>query len=85
MLLLSAHLYSAIPTNKLLKEVLEEGITVDLRDPVYCDGVLTTDQGGVITGPNIRVQARNLIYTRQDEIVTMEAEGQLLVEYGDYL
>lgn len=85
MLLLSAHLYSAIPTNKLLKEVLKEGITVDLRDPVYCDGVLTTDQGGVITGPNIRVQARNLIYTRQDEIVTMEAEGQLLVEYGDYL
>ena len=74
--------------NQLLKESVD-GITVDLREPVYSNGVLSTDKGGVISGPQLRIQATNLCYTHQktdaDRIWTIQAEGELLVEFGDYV
>lgn len=77
-------------TEDLLRGVLVEGITVDLREPSFCEGVLTTDKGGVITGPGgVRVQARKIIYTRKqiDEkaCCTIEAEGDLMLEFGRYV
>lgn len=67
----------------------EEEITVDLRAPVYCQGVITTDQGGIITGPNLRIQAMHIIYTRkldaEPPIYTIVAEGNLMLEFGDYI
>lgn len=78
---------SADIAEDLLKGALVEGITVDLKEPSLCEGVLTTEKGGVITGPNIRVQARKIVYTRriktgEPSIVTIEAEGDLMVEFG---
>jgi len=74
---------------------IEENVVVDLRDPRYEDGVLSTDQGGVLTAPNFRVQAEHLIYTRNLEgdppVFTIQCEGNLLIDYkqwvlvGDYL
>lgn len=63
---------------------------VDLRDPIYENGVLSTHSGGVITGPSIRIQARDLRYTRQNvslenEQWTLEAEGDLLVQLNAYI
>jgi len=73
----------------ILQKEGQEEITVDLREPVYRDGVLSTDQGGVISAPQIRIQARQLRYTRKgsglDFIWTIEGEGDLMVEFGEYL
>ncbi len=67
----------------------EGGIIVDLREPLYCDGVLSTEKGGIIETPQIRIQALRLRYTRQtnkeEMLWTLEAEGQLIVEFGEYL
>lgn len=71
-----------------IKGIISDGITADLRNPEYTDGVLQTETGGVIQGPNIRVQATKIVYTRKiidgETIVTVQAEGNLLVEYGVY-
>lgn len=74
--------------NQFIRDGLPEGVTIDLREPLYIDGVLTTEKGGVITGPNLRVQALRIRYTRKIEnnelLATIEAEGQLGVEFGEY-
>ncbi len=66
-----------------------EGVTVNLREPEFSEGVLKTDKGGVITAPNLRLQARQILYTRNIQdgkpIFTIEAQGDLLIEFGEYL
>lgn len=66
-----------------------DNITVDLREPEYVDGVLTTTQGGIVTGPDIRIQARKIVFTRSEEEGTiqnlLEAEGDVIVELGPHL
>lgn len=73
---------------KNLNNIFEKGIKVDLRCPVFTDGVLSTDQGGVITGPNLRIQARKIIYTRKMveglPVFSIEAEGDVALEFGQY-
>ena len=75
--------------DKLLQEGLQENITVDLREPIYSDGVLSTEQGGVITASQLRIQALHLCYTRKmvdkNSVWTIEAAGELIVEFGDYV
>ncbi|MBA3723249.1 MAG: hypothetical protein H0W88_12725 [Parachlamydiaceae bacterium] len=75
--------------NKLIQQGFSEGITVDLRDPLFSDGVLTTEAGGVITGPNLRIQAQNIRYTKKmvegQPILTIEAEDELILEFGEYI
>lgn len=76
-------------TEDLLKGVFVEGITIDLREPCFSEGVLTTEQGGVITGPNIRIQAQKIVYTRKvidgKAVCTIEAEGSIMLEFGNYV
>ena len=73
----------------LLEKSVEDGVTVDLRDPLYADGVLSTEKGGLISAPQLRIQAINLRYThRKTEerlLWTIEADGDLIVEFGEYL
>lgn len=73
----------------LLKQDVEGGVTVDLREPLYTDGVLTTDKGGVIQASNIRIQAEHLRYTRkmidQKMVWTIQGEGNLIIEFGEYI
>ncbi len=73
----------------MMQKGMQEGITVDLREPLYTDGILSTDKGGVITASDIRIQALHLCYTRkvvdQKSIWTIEAEGDLIVEFGEYI
>ena len=65
-----------------------KGITVDLREPEYSEGILKTDEGGIITGPDMRIQARHIIYTRKiidgKPVFTIEASGDLFIEFGEY-
>lgn len=81
--------YTVEGREDILKDFFSEGITVDLRDPVYSDGVLTTENGGVISGPNLRIQAKKIKYARKmvdgKPVFTIEAEDQLMLEYGCYI
>ncbi len=74
---------------KLLQDVITNGINVDLREPTFEDGVLSTEKGGVIEGAEIRIQARKIRYTRKkqgDETVsTIEAEDDVIVEFNQYI
>lgn len=67
----------------------QEGVIVDLREPLYTDGVLSTENGGVIKAGKIRIQAEHLSYTRkmmdQQFVWTIEGEGSLIVEFGEYI
>lgn len=85
--LLFSHAIFCDIQEKFLKGVFTEGITVDLREPTLCDGVLTTEKGGVITGPNIRIQAQRILYTKKivqgKPVMEIEAEQDLMVEFGD--
>lgn len=79
----------AEPINELTRELLAKGIVVDLHSPTYSDGVLSTCQGGVITGPNIRIQASSMIYTNKvidfQPVLKVEAEENVMLEFGNYL
>lgn len=68
-----------------LNEDFEAGITVDLRNPEFDGGVLTTHEGGVVEGPGIRIQARHIIYAKQDGIHKIEATDDVIIQYGEYL
>lgn len=69
--------------------IFSQGIIVDLRNPSYSKGVLTTECGGVITGPNLRIQSSRITYTKTTIDQTLKhqviAEGNLVLEYGEYL
>lgn len=64
----------------------EEKIVVDLREPCYEAGVLTTTKGGVIKGPKFRLQAENITYTKKKEGPhKVEASCFVMVDFGDYV
>ena len=63
-------------------------VTLDLKEPSYLDGVISTEKGGLIVGPKIRIQARKISYTKKKspEIVQkVEAEEDLIIFFGDYV
>lgn len=64
-------------------------LTVNLKEPTYEDGALKTEKGGIIEGTNLRIQARNILYVRKEidnqPIERLEAEGDLILEFGEYL
>ena len=60
-------------------------VTVDLRNPVFKNGFLFTNQGGVVKAQDLRIQARTLQYIQRTEngqtVHLLEAEGDLMVLY----
>lgn len=70
-----------------------QDLRVDLRNPSFSEGVLSTECGGVITGPDIRIQAERFTYTKktiekkdiEEDIHEVIAEGAVLFELGEYV
>jgi hypothetical protein len=60
-------------------------VIADLRNPTYKNGILYTDQGGVIRSKDLRIQAKSIQYIRRLEegkwVHRLEAEGDLLIQY----
>lgn len=58
---------------------------INLKNPHYEDGSIMTEEGGVITAPDLRVQARCLTYTHKPKatppVQTLAAEGDLMMHY----
>ncbi|MFI0435200.1 MAG: hypothetical protein ACH350_05670 [Parachlamydiaceae bacterium] len=73
----------------LVQENAQDEVLVDLREPLYSDGVLSTEKGGVIKASDIRIQGKRLKYTRttkEEELMwTIEGEGDLIIEFGEYV
>ena len=61
---------------------------VNLKDPEYQNGVVSTHKGGVISSPDLRVQARHIVYTNRMEegklVHRVVAEGDLMLENGGH-
>jgi len=60
-------------------------LTIELKDPTSKDGVLSTEQGGVVSSSELRIQARYLTYIHQVEnghhVHRLTAEGDLALIY----
>jgi hypothetical protein len=63
----------------------KDNVEVNLKNPLFEEGVLYTEEGGVILGSDIRIQAQKIYYTNKVEegknIQKLMAEGDLLFEY----
>lgn len=59
-------------------------IDVHLLRPTFCDGVLHTECGGIITADDLRIQAKDITYTKRDGVHRIIAEGDLLIDCGIY-
>jgi len=61
-------------------------LTINLKDPVFSHGVITTEHGGIIESDTMRIQAQKMEYTNRIEnghpVKKIVAEGDLLMEYG---
>lgn len=59
----------------------EDEFVVNLKNPEYSDGVIKTEEGGVITAPCLRIQARCIQYIDTPEVQKICASGDLMMEY----
>ena len=75
--------YTPAPDAPLPKE---NPLTVNLKNPVFVHGVISTDDGGVISAPGIRIQAQKMQYFNKIEngvqIQKIIAEKDLMMEYA---
>ncbi|MFN0065917.1 MAG: hypothetical protein ACKVOH_06745 [Chlamydiales bacterium] len=66
-----------------------ERIEAHFLNPHYCDGVLTTDQGGVLTGKELHIQARKFVYTRKMDatppLCSVYCEGDLFIDFKGWV
>ena len=61
------------------------GISIDLMDPTFKEGILTTTKGGVLQTDQIRIQAMSIYFVNKKEERFARAKGCLMVEFGPYL
>ena len=70
----------------VLASLFGDDYTIDLKDPIFSHGTISTDQGGIIAGPQLRIQAQHIEYTNKIEngtaIRKVTAEGDLLLEHN---
>jgi lipopolysaccharide assembly outer membrane protein LptD (OstA) len=74
-----------LPLTLILGTLAAEDYDINLKDPVFSNGTVSTDQGGIISNPGLRIQARHIEYTNKVEdgvtIRKISAEGDLLLEF----
>lgn len=68
----------------------DDSVVVDLMNPIYENGVLTTTEGGVLSAEGLRIQAKKIIYTRlmNEEglpVFSVFCEGNLLIDYKEWV
>ena len=66
-------------------DLMSQHLNIQLQSPIYQDGVTSTDQGGIITGKELYIQAKKMKYIQRQEgaIVTrrIEAEENLFFRF----
>ncbi len=56
---------------------------VQLKEPEYKNGILTTEKGGVISSESLRIQAKSIEYINTGSEQLLIASGQLMVDDGE--
>jgi hypothetical protein len=57
-----------LPLTLIFASLVAEEPQMNLRDPVFTNGMISTDQGGIISlPPHLRIQARHIQYTNRIE------------------
>jgi len=74
-----------IPKAMCPSPLAQDLVYIDLKDPIYSEGVLHTGQGGVIHTEDLRVQAQEIHYINQKEQCTVWCEGNLLIDYKEWI
>nr|MCH9704148.1 hypothetical protein [Chlamydiota bacterium] len=66
-----------------------ERVEVNLLNPVYKEGILTTNEGGTLKAPKIRIQAQHIRYVTQQNhtppLCNVYCEGDVLIDYGPWV
>ena len=65
----------------------DKAVEVNLRNPTFLDGIFYSNEGGVVSSDNLRIQAKNMQYIRQinkdPQQYKILAEDDLMIEYED--
>lgn len=56
-------------------------VHIDFNSPVYEDGVISTSQGGVIEAPNLRIQAKHIVFDKNKHQGLVKAKGDVWINY----
>jgi len=72
---------------ELIQQVVEQGLTIDLKEVKYEPGIIYTEEGGVVSGPDLKIQGRQIYLTFPEEGsgAVLVAQGDLFVEFVDYI
>ncbi|KPK33064.1 MAG: hypothetical protein AMS24_02395 [Chlamydiae bacterium SM23_39] len=66
-------------------EISTSELTIDLKNPSFINGILTTHEGGVIKSKDLRIQAKTIQYIKKIEkdkwVHKVEADGDLMILY----
>lgn len=75
------------PTSTPFSLTSIKGVTVDLRNPLLSEDGLTTQEGGVVQAPGLRLQARCITISRLERdgetYYRVDAKGDLRLDYQD--
>ncbi|MEM8727571.1 MAG: hypothetical protein AAGE99_02505 [Chlamydiota bacterium] len=79
------HLFFLLP---LSLWAIPQECTVHLKNPEYRDGIVSTHQGGIIVAPELRVQARQIVYVdqadKEERVHRFIAQGDLMLNSGGH-
>ncbi len=85
--------YEALPIPRSAKETElppskePQELNIDLKNPTFAQGIIHTDDGGIITGAGLRIQAQKIDYINKIEngirVQKIAAEGDLMIEFSD--
>lgn len=74
---------------KKSESFLHKKLTINLKNPSYSDGELSTKEGGVVEGENFRVQGKiiNYIQKEKDKVLThtISCENNLLLQWHNHV
>lgn len=70
-----------IPTEYCSRRLSKENMYVDLVDPLYSKGILSTTKGGIVCGHDLRIQAQTINYIKNETQCSVYCEGKLLIDY----
>ena len=66
---------------------LPEELMIDLKNPSFSQGIISTEEGGVISGQGLRIQGKKIQYINRLEngirVQRIIAEGDLMLEYAN--
>lgn len=85
-LICTASVSAAVPS---FSKIAAKGLQVDLTSPNYHEGMLTTENGGIIKGKNFYLQAKKISYISQSkdgkEVSIVEASGDLFLKMHNHI